>query len=322
MTDLLKRYLPIEPSAVHHLKVSDLHTLYVEEVGNPDGIPVVFLHGGPGVGTLPPYRQFFDPQAFHVILFSQRGCSPSTPLGEVRENDTWLLIEDIERIRQKFGVNRWIVFGGSWGSTLALAYALEHPDHTAALVLRGIFLGRQRELDWIYKEGGVSRVFTEAWQKFVDPILPAERGDLVTAYHKRIFDPDPSVHLPAAWAWVTLEDSIGTLLPAEAAPFTDQTALSMARIECHYMINHLFFKDDNYLLREAHRLKNIYCHIVQGRYDMICPAESAFALANELPQAKLHLVADAGHASGEPGNTSELIGVMQELKNTFSAGDF
>jgi len=317
MSELLQRFPPIEPFAVHQLKVSDLHTLYVEEVGNPKGIPVIFLHGGPGVGTLPPYRQFFDPQEFHVILFSQRGCPPSSPLGEIRENDTWRLVEDIEALREKFEISRWIVFGGSWGSTLALAYALEHPDRTAALVLRGIFLGRQRELDWIYKEGGVSRIFPEAWQKFNDLIPVAEQSDLVAAYHKRIFDPNPSVHLPAAWSWVTLEDSIGTLLPSEPTPFTDETALSMARIECHYMINHLFFKEDDYLLKKAHELKGIPCDIVQGRYDMICPAESAIALANEMPQARLHLVADAGHASGEPGNTSALIAAMQDLKTKF-----
>lgn len=322
MTELIQRFPPIEPFAIHHMKVSDLHTLYVEEVGNPEGIPVIFLHGGPGVGTLPSYRQFFDPQVFHVILFSQRGCQLSEPLGEALENDTWRLIEDIETIRERFNIRRWIVFGGSWGSTLALAYAIKHPDRAAALVLRGIFLGRQRELDWIYKEGGVSRVFPEVWQKFAGYIPENERVDLVAAYHKRIFSPDPAVHLPAAWAWVQLEDSIGTLMPSEPAPLTDETALSMARVECHYMINHLFFSQENYLLDEAYRLKEIPCHIVQGRYDMICPVESAFDLVKALPQAKLHLVLDAGHASGEPGNTSELISAMQELSSTLTPGDF
>jgi proline iminopeptidase len=318
---LHQRYPLPDPFAVHHLPVSDVHTLYVEEIGNPKGIPVIFLHGGPGVGTLPVYRQFFDPDAFHIILFSQRGANPSTPPGDVTDNDTWHLVEDIETLRKHFGISRWIVFGGSWGSTLALAYAIAHPQHTAALVLRGIFLGLQWEMDWLFKEG-VSHVFPEAWQRFCSLIPAEERSDLVSAYHRRIFNPDPAVHLPAAWAWVTWEDSIGTLLPAAPTPFTDATALSMAKIECHYMINNLFFATDDFLLKNVHNLRDIPCHIVQGRYDMICPAESAFALAGELPNAKMHLVLDAGHASGEPGISSELIASMLELKEQFAKEDF
>jgi proline iminopeptidase len=314
MSDPGPRYPRIEPYAIHHLPVSDLHTLYIEEVGNPKGLPVIFLHGGPGIGVLPAYRKFFDPQLFRVILFSQRGANPSTPAGEVHENDTWNLVEDIETIRKHFGIKRWIVFGGSWGSTLALAYAVEHPQATAALVLRGIFLGLNWEMDWLYKEG-VSHVFPEAWRDFIDLIPEFEREDIVSAYYKRIFDPSPAIHLPAAWNWVTWEDKIGTLLPAKPTPFTDETALSMARIECHYMLNRLFFDTDDYLLRQVHKLSAIPCHIIQGRYDMICPAESAFTLAKELPQAVMHLVLDAGHASGEPGITSELIAAMLDLAN-------
>ena len=321
MTTLHTRYPMPEPFAVHQLPVSDIHTLYVEEICNPKGIPVIFLHGGPGVGTLPVYRQFFDPEAFHVILFSQRGANPSTPPGEVKENDTWHLVEDIETIRKNFGIERWIVFGGSWGSTLALAYAVTHPQATAALVLRGIFLGQNWEMDWLFKEG-VSHVFPEAWKAFINLIPKNEQGNLINAYHRRIFDPDPAVHLPAAWAWVKWEDSIGTLLPGIPTPFTDATALSMARIECHYMFHKLFFKSDDYLLKEAHILKGIPCHIVQGRYDMICPAECAFSLAGELPGAKMHLVLDAGHSSSEPGIVSELIASMLELKETFTNEDF
>lgn len=306
------RFPLIEPSALHHLAVSALHTLYIEEIGNPKGYPVIFLHGGPGVGTLPYYRQLFDPELFHVFLFSQRGAYPSTPVGEVHENDTWNLVEDIEKIRVHFGIEQWIVFGGSWGSTLALTYALKHKPQVTALVLRGIFLGRQRELDWLYKEGA-SRFFPEAWQNFIAPIPASERSDMVTAYHRRIFNPDPLVHLPAAWAWDTWEDQLGHLLPGEPTPFTDATALAMARIECHYMFNGLFFEKDDYLLQEAPRLADIPFHIVQGRYDMICPNETAQELARLLPQAKLHLVPDAGHTSSEPGITSELIASMVEL---------
>ena len=312
MSIVYTRYPEIEPFAVHHLSVSALHTLYVEEVGNPNGIPVVFLHGGPGVGAQPHYRCFFDPELFHVILFSQRGCIPSTPVGEVRENDTARLVEDIEAIRSLFGIKRWIVFGGSWGNTLALVYALKHPDCVSALVLRGIFLGSQRELDWLYR-GGVSHIFPEGWQVFSNYIPAAEQDDLVTAYHRRLFNPDPLVHLPAAYHWRNWEGSLLKLLPDEPDPLDDEAPLSMARIECHYMVNHLFLESDDYLLRSAHQLKDIPCHIVQGRYDMVCPAESALALAHELPQAQLHLVQGAGHSSSEPGITSELIAAMLEL---------
>jgi proline iminopeptidase len=310
------RFPMIEPSAVHHLAVSALHTLYIEEIGNPLGIPVIFLHGGPGVGTLPGYRRLFDPNLFHVYLFSQRGAYPSTPVGEVQENDTWNLVDDIEKIRVHFGIERWIVFGGSWGSTLALTYALKHKERVLALVMRGIFLGRQRELDWLYKEGA-SRFFPEAWQSFVSPIPASERADLVAAYHRRIFDPDTQIHLPTAWAWVTWEDALGSLLPGEPTPFTDETALALAKIESHYMVNHLFFEKDDYLLQEAPALADVPCHIVQGRYDMICPNETAHELVKVLPHARLHLVPAAGHTSSEPGIASELIASMAELSCDF-----
>ena len=318
MSPLNQRFPEIEPYATRRLKVSALHTLYIEEVGNPRGLPVIFLHGGPGIGILPSYRRTFDPAKFHVLLFSQRGAPQSTPAAEVRENDTWSLVEDIETIRKEFGIERWIVFGGSWGSTLALAYALRHGEHVAGMVLRGIFLGRQRELDWMYREGGASRFHPDEWQEFEAFIPAAERDDLVKAYHQRLFDPDAQVHQAAAWRWALWEDNLGTLLPGAPTPFTDESALALARLECHYMYHHLFLENDDYLLREAHRLAEIPCHIVQGRYDMICPIESALALAHELPQAQVHIVADAGHSSSEPGNTSELIAALaslsQELK--------
>ena len=311
------RFPDIEPFAVHHLSVSPLHNLYVEEVGNPRGIPVIYLHGGPGAGIDAKNRTFFDPNLFHVILFGQRGSTPSQPLGEVNENTTQLLVQDIETIRALFAVDKWIVFGGSWGSTLALAYALQHKDAVSGLVLRGIFLGNQREMDWLYRDGA-SHLFPEEWQKFNEYIPQAEREDLVSAYERRLFDTDPQVQLPAAREWTAWEGSLLKLIPDAPAPMTDAEILSMARIECHYMFNHLFLAEDNYLLHSAHQLKDIPCHIVQGRYDVICPAESAIALAHELPQAQLHIVPDAGHSSGEPGITSELISAMltlaQEMK--------
>lgn len=304
----------IEPFAVRHLKVSDLHTLYIEEVGNPDGIPVLFLHGGPGAGLQAKSRRYFDPKLFHVILFGQRGSIPSEPFGEVRENTTQLLIEDIEAIRSLYKIKRWIVFGGSWGCTLALAYALEYPQTVAALVLRGIYLGNRRQNDWLYREGGASRFFPEGWLKFSEPIPQAERSDLVNAYYRRLTNPDPAVNLPAAHAWTEWEGSLIHLVPEDyPEPLPDEAALAMARVECHYMVNNLFLPEDNYLLHNVHRLKDIPCHIVQGRYDMICPAEAAFALARELPQAKLHLVPNGAHSGCEPAMAGELVGALLEL---------
>ena len=304
------RYPEIEPFAVHTLKVSELHTLYVEEVGNPDGLPVIYLHGGPGAGIQPKNRCFFNPQLFHVYLFGQRGSTPSTPAGEVRDNTTQLLVEDIETIRNHFGVNRWIVFGGSWGSTLALYYALEHPQVVSALVLRGIFLGNQHQMDWLYKDIGAANFFPEEWHRFESFISESERGDLLHAYARRLFNPDPSVHIPAAHAWVDWEGGLMFLIPGDPPPMSDEETLSSARIECHYMINDLFLPEEDYLLKNAHKLQNIPCHIVQGRYDMICPPEAAFALAAEMPQAVMHIVPDAGHSSSAPEMTSELISAM------------
>jgi len=312
-----QRFPLVEPSAIHHLAVSPLHTLYIEEIGTPQGMPVVFLHGGPGIGTLPHYRQLFDPEKFHVFLYSQRGAYPSTPVGELHENDTWQLVEDLEKIRRYFGIEQWVVFGGSWGCTLGLAYALKHKEAVSALILRGLMLGSQRESDWVYKEG-VSRFFPEEWQNFNALIPEAERGDLVVAYHARIFDPDPRVHLAAAQAWIRWEEKLTRLLPGEAVPLPDVTVLSMARIENHYEFNRFFLPEDGYLFNHIHELATIPFHIVQGRYDMLCPFESAYRLAARLPQVKIHLVPGAGHSASEPGVTSELIGALDEVYNTLN----
>lgn len=307
-------YPEVEPFAVHQIAVSPRHTLYVEEVGNPQGLPVVFLHGGPGAGIQPKYRRFFDPEKFHVVLFAQRGTPPSAPVGELAENDTNSLVADIETIRQQLHIERWIVFGGSWGSTLALAYAIAHPQPVLGLVLRGIFLGRQRELDWLYREGGASRIFPEGWRKFVEFIPLEERGDLIAAYERRLFGTDEALKLAAAVNWNDWEGGILTLLPRDPGPAVpEEQTLASARIECHYMYKKLFLPTEDYLLRQAHTLNPIPCTIVQGRYDMVCPAESAFDLAAELPQAVLHIVPDAGHSASEPGMTSALIESMLDL---------
>jgi proline iminopeptidase len=302
-------YPPIEPFRIHRLRVSDLHELHVEESGNPDGKPVVFLHGGPGGGTSPKHRRFFDPRKYRIILFDQRGCGQSTPYAEIRENTTWDLVADLERIRHHLGVDRWQVFGGSWGSTLALAYAQKHPERVSELVLRGIFLLRKWELDWFYQEGA-SRLFPEAFAAFRAFIPEVERGDLAAAYAKRLFSEDPAVNLPAAKIWSTWEGGVSKLLPDEA--FTagygqDTTTLAFARIECHYFVNKGWLEAEDQLLRDAHKLRGIQGVIVQGRYDCVCPPQSAWDLHQAWPASELMIVPDAGHSATEWGISKALV---------------
>jgi proline iminopeptidase len=296
----------IEPFSSGTLKVSNIHTLYYEEVGTPDGIPVVYLHGGPGVGAQPLYRLLFDPQKFHAIIFSQRGSSKSSPLGELVQNDTWELIEDIEKLRKHLQIERWFLMGGSWGSTLGLLYAVHHPKRVSGLILRGIFLGRQAELDWLYKRG-TSAIYPEDWQVFNSYIPQEERSDLVKAYFKRLTGPDPSVQLEYAKAWNAWEDAAIRLIPKPPLPSTDEDIISFARIECHFMLNHLFFPHEDYLTSNLHKLKNIPIWVAHGRYDMICPVENAVELKQILPHVQLHIIPDAGHSVSEPGITSSLI---------------
>ncbi|MBL8860498.1 MAG: prolyl aminopeptidase [Planctomycetes bacterium] len=291
------------------LRVSRLHEIYWEESGNPGGKPVVFLHGGPGGGTTSAHRRFFDPRAYRIVLFDQRGCGQSTPYAEVRENTTWDLVADIEKLRAHLGIERWQVFGGSWGSTLALAYAEKHPDRVTELVLRGIFLLRKSEIDWFYQEGA-SWLFPEAWQHYLAAIPPAERGDLVRAYAQRLFSDDPAVNLPAAKAWSIWEGSTSKLLPDTefAAKFgADATTLAFARIECHYFVNQGFFDVDGQLLRDVERIRHLPCVIVQGRYDVVCPIQSAYDLSRAWPEADLFVVPDAGHSAFEPGIARALV---------------
>jgi proline iminopeptidase len=301
-------YPPIEPYAVHRLSVDPVHTLYVEECGNPDGIPAVFLHGGPGAGCGASHRTFFDPARYRIVLFDQRGCGRSTPHAEITANSTWHLVEDMERIREALGIERWLVFGGSWGSTLALAYAQAWPDRVSALVVRGIFLCRDEEIRWFYQEGA-NWVFPDWWQDFLAPIPEPERGDLVRAYHRRLTGADEVARMGAAKAWSLWEGRTATLLPDEAVRgfFGDpRLALSLARIECHYFVNQSFLAP-NQLLRDAHRLADIPGVIVQGRYDLICPMRSAWELSAAWPRAELVVVPDAGHSAFEPGIRRALV---------------
>jgi proline iminopeptidase len=302
-------YPEIDPYHTGTLRVSELHEVYFEESGNPEGKPVVFVHGGPGGGTEPRQRRFFDPAAYRIVLFDQRGCGQSRPNAELRENTTWDLVADMERIREHLGIARWQVFGGSWGSTLALAYAEKHPERVTELVLRGIFLLRKLEIDWFYQRGA-DALFPDAWEEYLAPIPPAERGDLLRAYHLRLTGEDEAVRLAAARAWSVWEGRTSCLFPNPdliARSAGDAFALQFARIECHYFVNGGFFARDTLLLDEVSRIRHIPTVIVQGRYDVVCPMESAWTLHRAFPEADLRVAPDAGHSAYEPGNLHELI---------------
>jgi proline iminopeptidase len=302
-------YPEIEPFDSGRLRVSDLHSVYYEQCGNPHGKPVVFLHGGPGAGCNANSRRFFDPAHYRIVLFDQRGCGRSTPHAELRDNTTWHLVADIERLREHLGVERWQVFGGSWGSTLALAYAQTHPERVTELVLRGIFMLRRWELEWFYQRG-CDAIFPDVWDSYLAAIPEVERGDLMSAYYRRLTSTDPAVRAAAAKAWSVWEGATSFLFqdPSHiAATGEDQFALAFARIECHYFVHGGFFEHDDQLLRNARRLREIPAVIVQGRYDVVCPARSAWDLHRAWPEADLRIVADAGHSAMEPGITHELV---------------
>jgi proline iminopeptidase len=313
---MLDFFPEIEPFHKGRLKVSPLHEIYFEQVGNPKGKPVVFLHGGPGGGINSDHRRYFDPKHYHIILFDQRGCGLSTPFAELRENTTWDLVADIEKLRTELGVEKWHVFGGSWGSTLALSYAITHPERVTALILRGIFLCRPSEIQWFYQEGA-SQLFPDLWEEYLKPIPVSERGDMVKAYHKRLTSPDEKVRLEAARAWSKWEGGTSYLLNKASAveEFEDaEKALPFARIECHYFINNAFFQSNNYLLENVQKIRKIPGVIVQGRYDVVCPARSAWDLHLAWPEAQLQIIPDAGHAASEPGIRSALIQATNAMK--------
>lgn len=302
-------YPPLDPYHQDTLPVSDRHTLYFEECGNPQGQAVIFLHGGPGGGLQPLYRQFFDPQHWRIVLFDQRGCGRSTPYGELRENTTWDLVADMERLREHLGIDRWVVFGGSWGSTLALAYAQTHADRCRGLILRGIFMLRPQEIHWFYQEGA-NAIFPDAWEGYLQPIPEAERGDLVRAYYRRLTSDDPDVRNEAAQAWSLWEASTSKLIPDPNLLYyfsQNAFAVAFARIECHYFMNNGFFETPDQLLRQVDRIRHLPAVIVQGRYDVVCPITSAWDLHRAWPEAEFQLIADAGHSATEPGILSALI---------------
>lgn len=305
-----------EPYKTGRLRVSDLHEIYYEEVGNPKGPAIVFLHGGPGGGVTPKYRQFFDPRHYRVILFDQRGAGLSTPHADLRENTTWDLVEDIEKLRQHLNIDTWVVFGGSWGSTLALAYAETHPRSVRGLVLRGIFLCRQKEIDWFYQDGA-SKIFPDFWEPYRDAIPESERHDFVSAYYRRLTHPDKAVQLEAARTWSIWEGSTSMLFPSDdlISRFGgDEFALAFARIECHYFMNKAFFPTDNYLIENVHKIRHLPAEIVHGRYDVVCPIENAWELHRAWPEARLHVIPDAGHSALEISISRKLVEATERFK--------
>ncbi|HYM83345.1 MAG TPA: prolyl aminopeptidase [Candidatus Dormibacteraeota bacterium] len=310
-------YPAIEPYRSGRLAVDPPHELYWEESGRADGTPAVFVHGGPGGGVGPEHRRFFDPDAYRIVLFDQRGCGKSTPHASLDANTTWDLVADMERLRAALGIERWVVFGGSWGSTLSLAYAERHPERVLALVLRGIFMLRPHELRWFYQEGA-GYVFPDAWEAYVAPIPASERDDLIAAYHRRLVSPDAGVRLAAARAWSVWEGATSRLRPDPELVerfAADEFAEALARIECHYFVHGGFFEPRDQLLRDVGRIRSIPGVIVQGRYDVVCPMTSAWDLHRAWPEAELHVVPDAGHAATEPGTIDRLVEATDRFRS-------
>jgi len=308
-------YPEIEPYHVGRLEVSDGHELYFEECGNPEGLPALIVHGGPGGGCNPTMRRYHDPSVYRIILFDQRGCGRSTPHASLEANTTWDLVADMERLREALGIERWQLLGGSWGSTLSIAYAETHPERVSALLLRGVFLMRRAELEWFYQEG-CSWLFPDAFESYQSTIPPAERGDMIAAYHRRVTNPDPEIRMSAAKAWSIWEGTTLSLLqdPDRVRHFgADQYALAFARIECHYFVNGGFFECDDQLLRDADRIRDVPGVIVHGRYDVVTPVKNAWDLKRAWPRAQLHIVPDAGHAMSEPGIVHELVAATRRF---------
>lgn len=309
MADYRPLYPDIEPFARGMLSVGDGHEMYYEQSGNADGIPAVYLHGGPGGGSMPGQRCVFDPAKYHVVLFDQRGCGRSTPWASLDHNTTWDLVADMERLREHLGFERWLVCGGSWGSTLSLAYAVTHPARVSALIVRGIFTLRRKELDWYY-QGDAGVIFPDEWEKFVAPIPESERGDMIAAYYARLTGDDAALRRRCARSWSMWEGATINLLqdPAQIEHFgSEDYAEAFARIETHYFVNGGFFESDGWLLGQAHRIRDIPTTIIQGRYDVCTPMMTAWDLHRALPEAAFEIIADAGHAFDEPGISDALV---------------
>ncbi len=306
-------YPPIDPFDQRLVSVGDGHQIYMEQCGNPDGLPVVVLHGGPGGGCSPAMRRYFDPRVFRVILFDQRGCGKSRPHASVENNTTWHLVEDIERLRSLLDIDEWTVFGGSWGATLALIYAQAHPDRVSRLVLRGVFLATQSELDWFYG-GGAGKFWPEPWAKFTSLLAEDELSDTIKAYNKRLFSGDRATEILYAKAWSAWENALASIHSnGVVGESPGEYARAFARLENHYFTNNAFLEKDGQILDQMDRIAHIPGHIVQGRYDMICPPQAAWNLAERWPNAELKMVRQAGHALSEPGISAELVRIMDRV---------
>tara|TARA_Y100001934_G_scaffold7361_1_gene10002 strand:+ start:3262 stop:4215 length:954 start_codon:yes stop_codon:yes gene_type:complete len=315
-TDRRTLYPELEPYRIGRLKVSDVHEISFEESGNPDGKPAIFVHGGPGGGCTPTHRRYHDPEAYRIITFDQRGCGKSTPYASLVDNTTWHLIADMEAIRTHLDIPKWQVFGGSWGSTLGVTYAQTHPERVSELVLRGIFMLRRSELLWFYQEGA-SHIFPDAWENYVAAIPEVERGDLISAYYRRLTSDDDNTRKAAARAWSVWEGSTSYLIQNPdhiAHAGEDDFAVAFARIECHYFVNGGFFEVDGQILRDVDRIRQIPGVIVQGRYDVVCPMRSAWELHKAWPESTLHVVADSGHSANEPGIVDQLIRGTEQFR--------
>lgn len=318
---MLPLYPEIKPYARHNLAVDDIHTLYIDESGRIDGIPVLFVHGGPGGGCGRYDRRYFDPDKYRIILFDQRGAGRSTPHAELQKNTSQDLVADIERIREHLGVEKWVLFGGSWGSTLSLLYAETHPERVLGLILRGIFLCRDQDIHWFYQDGA-SRIFPDYWQDFLAPIPEAERGDMLKAYYSRLTGSNELAKMGAAKAWATWEGRCSTLRPSNEVvdSFSDpHRALSISRIEAHYFM-HNSYLEPNQLLRDAHKLADIPGIIVHGRYDMVCPLDGALALHQAWPKSNLQIIRDAGHSAHESGIVDALVHATKDMAKDISGG--
>ena len=307
----------IEPFNTFHLPVSDLHTIYVEESGNKNGKPVIFLHGGPGGGVDPKYRRYFNPDKWRIIMFDQRGCGKSTPFAELKENTTWDLVDDIEKIRNHLSIDNWVVFGGSWGSTLSLAYSQTYPNSCKGLILRGIFLVRKKEIDWFYQEGA-NNIFPDRWESFLEPIPVEKRDNLMQAYYEILTGDDHSKKIEAAKAWSTWEGSTVRLMQDEnfISDFSDEKfAEASARIECHYFMNNCWFNSNNHLIENVDKIRHIPGVIIHGRYDIICPVVQAWDLHQAWPEADLHIIPDAGHSIFEEGIKDKILEYTEKFSS-------
>ena len=309
----------IEPYEKGYLNVSDLHTIYYEQVGNPKGKPILFLHGGPGAGIDPTCRRYFDPQFYRIILFDQRGCGKSEPHAELEKNTTWDLVDDIEKLREHCNIEKWVVFGGSWGATLSLIYAILYSEKVLGLILRGIWLSRKEEVNWLYQEG-TSRFYPEAWEEYLKPIDMKNRNDIVKAYYDIFTGGNNNDQVAAAKAWSIWEASVSKLIPSQdlISSFGDPyNAISIAKLECHYFVNNMFAKSDNYILENINNISNVPTVIINGRYDMVCPIYTAWELHKALPKSKFIVVQDAGHSASEPGTINELVKATEDYKKLY-----